>query len=94
MADSNTQAILSNRHEMTSFKYGDYNIRFRSPNILKKYTEVKKWDNGYLVVMADYEGMGPTEEYIDLIPILQNLYITPDTFLKNIKTVKIGDYEQ
>ena len=81
MAESNTQAILSNKHEMTSFKYGDYNIRFRSPNILKKYTEVKKWDNGYLVVMADYEGMGPTEEYIDLIPILQNLYITPDTFL-------------
>ena len=94
MAESNTQAILSNKHEMTSFKYGDYNIRFRSPNILKKYTEVKKWDNGYMVVMADYEGMGPTEEYIDLIPILQNLYITPDTFLKNIKTVKIGDYEQ
>ena len=94
MAESNAQAILSNKHEMTSFKYGDYNIRFRSPNILKKYTEVKKWDNGYLVVMADYEGMGPTEEYIDLIPILQNLYITPDTFLKNIKTVKIGDYEQ
>ena len=94
MAESNTQAILSNKHEMTSFKYGDYNIRFRSPNILKKYTEVKKWDNGYLVFMADYEGMGPTEEYIDLIPILQNLYITPDTFLKNIKTVKIGDYEQ
>ena len=94
MAESNTQAILSNKHEMTSFKYGDYNIRFRSPNILKKYTEVKKWDNGYLVVMADYEGMGSTEEYIDLIPILQNLYITPDTFLKNIKTVKIGDYEQ
>ena len=94
MAESNTQAILSNKHEMTSFKYGDYNIRFRSPNILKKYTEVKKWDNGYLVVMADYEGMGPTEENIDLIPILQNLYITPDTFLKNIKTVKIGDYEQ
>ena len=94
MAESNTQAILSNKHEMTSFKYGDYNIRFRSPNILKKYTEVKKWDNGYLVVMADYEGMGPTEEYIDLIPILKNLYITPDTFLKNIKTVKIGDYEQ
>ena len=73
MAESNTQAILSNKHEMTSFKYGDYNIRFRSPNILKKYTEVKKWDNGYLVVMADYEGMRPTEEYIDLIPILQNL---------------------
>jgi len=43
---------------MTSFKYGDYNIRFRTPSILKKYTEIKEWDNGYLVVMADYEGIG------------------------------------
>ena len=44
--------------------------------------------------MADYEGMGVTEEYIDLVPILQNLYINPETFLKNIQTVKIGNYEQ
>ena len=36
-----TQAILSNQGEMTSFKYAGYNIRFRSPKILKKYTEVK-----------------------------------------------------
>jgi len=28
------------------------------------------------------------------VPILQNLYIKPETFLKNIQTVKIGDYEQ
>ena len=56
--------------------------------------EVKTWENGYLVVMADYDGMGVTEEYIDLVPILQNLYITPETFLKDIKNVKIGDYEQ
>ena len=43
--------------------------------------------------MADYDGMGITEEYIDLVPILQNLYINPKTFLKDIKTVKIGNYE-
>lgn len=87
------EAILSNHHDMTSFKYGNYNIRFRTPSILKQYTEIKEWDNGYLVVMADYEGLGITEEYIDLVPILQHLYINPDTFLNNIKTVKIGDYE-
>ena len=57
----------------------------------KKYVEVKSWDNGYLVVMADYDGMGLRAEYIDLIPILQNLYIKPETFLKDIQTVKIGD---
>lgn len=93
MTEVNNQAVLSNHGDMTSFKYGNCNIRFRSPIILKRYTEVKEWDNGYLVVMADYEGMGITEEYIDLVPILQNLYIDPKKFLKNIKTVKIGNYE-
>ena len=61
---------------------------------MKKYVEVKEWDNGYIVVMADYDGMGLTEEYIDLIPILENLYINPESFLKNIQSVKIGNYEQ
>lgn len=93
MTEVNNQAVLSNHGDMTSFKYGNCNIRFRCPIILKRYTEVKEWDNGYLVVMADYDGMGITEEYIDLVPILQNLYIDPKKFLKNIKTVKIGDYE-
>ena len=60
---------------------------------IKRYTEVKEWDNGYIVVIADYEGMGETEEYIDLLPILKNLYINPETFLKPIKTVKIDYHE-
>ena len=84
-------ALLSNQGDMTSFRYGNSNIRFRSPKCLKRYTEVKEWDNGYIVVMADYEGLGETEEYIDLLPILENLYINPETFLKQIKSVKI-DY--
>ncbi len=79
---------------MTSFRSGEYEIRFRTPAVLKRYTEIKEWDNGYLVVMADYGQLGIMEEYIDLIPILQNLYINPNTFLKNIKTVIIEDYEQ
>lgn len=90
---TNNEAILSNHHDMTSFRYGDYNIRFRTPSILKRYTEIKEWDNGYIVVMADYEGIGLTEEYIDLVPILRNLYIDPDKFLQNIHIVKIGTYE-
>lgn len=94
IAKVQNQAVLSNQGDMTSFRYVGYNIRFRTPAILKKYVEVKTWDDGYLVVMADYDGMGVTEEYIDLVPILQNLYINPETFLKDIKNVKIGDYEQ
>jgi hypothetical protein len=29
------------------------------------------------------------EEYIDLIPILENLYIDPASFLHNIKNVEV-----
>ena len=88
-----SEALLSNDGDMTSFRYGNNNIRFRFPKCLKRYTEVKEWDNGYIVVMADYEGLGETEEYIDLLPILKNLYINPETFLKPIKSVKI-DYNE
>ena len=88
MANKN-EATLSNKGDMTSFTFGNYNIRFRNPSRLKRYTDVKKWDNGYIVVMADYDGIGITEEYIDLIPILKNLYINPSLFLKPIQTVKI-----
>ena len=86
-------ALLSNDGDMTSFRYGNNNIRFRSPKCLKRYTEVKEWDKRYIVVMADYEGLGETEEYIDLLPILKNLYINPETFLKPIKSVKIDYHE-
>lgn len=88
-----SQALLSSDGDMTSFRYGNNNIRFRTPKRLKRYTEIKEWDNGYIVVMADYEGLGLTEEYIDLQPILENLYINPETFLKPIKSVKI-DYDE
>ena len=88
-----SEALLSNDGDMTSFRYGNNNIRFRSPKCLKRYTEVKEWDNGYIVVMADYEGLGETEEYIDLLPILKNLHINPEAFLKPIKSVKIDYHE-
>lgn len=47
-----TLAVLSNQGGMTSFRYGGCNIRFRAPSILKRYVEVKEWDNGYIVVMS------------------------------------------
>ena len=82
-------AFLSSKGNYTSFTFGDRNIRFMTSPRLERYTAVKEWNNGYIVVMAKYEGTDEEEEYIDLIPILRNLYIEPDEFLKNIKEVII-----
>lgn len=87
------EAILSSDRKYTSFKFGDRNIRFMTSPKLERYTSIKEWDHGYIVVMAKYDGTEEEEEYIDLIPILKNLYIDPDMFLKDIKKVRIS-YEQ
>lgn len=81
-------AFLSNDNRFTSFSYDNKTIRFKTPSSLEKYTKVLEWDNGYIVVIAIYNGI-ETEEYIDLIPILENLCIVPDEFLKNIEKVCI-----
>lgn len=88
--ENGTIAWLSSAGNMTSFRYGGQNIRFRTSAALERYTSVKEWDNGYIVVMAKYCGVGEVEEYIDLVPILQNLYIDPESFLKPIQSVKIS----
>lgn len=57
---------------------------------MERYESVVQWDKGYLVVMAKYAHNNDLkEEYIDLIPILRSLYITPDEFLKPIKKVEV-----
>lgn len=83
-------AFLSNKGRFTIFRHGSYTIRFRAPYSLEKYTDIKEWDDGYLVVMAKYNHREESEEeYIDLVPILENLYIEPGDFLKSIKEVRI-----
>lgn len=85
------EAILKNEKSFTVFRFGPHTIRFRAPYSLERYTKVKKWDHGYIVVMAKYSHMDEEEEeYIDLIPILRNLYFDPETFLKPIKGVKVS----
>ena len=37
-----SEAFLSNDGDMTSFRYGNSNIRFRTPKRLKRFTEVKE----------------------------------------------------
>lgn len=85
-------ATLGNENNYTVFKYGNYVIRFAAPYSLEHYTEVKEWDKGYLVVMAKYKhNQKPEEEYIDLVPILQNLYFDADEFLEPIKGVRVAN---
>ncbi len=85
------EAILTNDKQYTVFRYKQYTIRFKSPYSLEKYIQVKEWDRGYLVVMAKYRhNEKPEEEYIDLIPILENLYFDANDFLKPIEKVRIS----
>jgi len=84
------EAILSNIENYTIFKFDGYVIRFLAPYSLEKYTKVKEWDNGYLVVDAKYRHKEePEEEYIDLVPVLSNLYFDPNKFLAPIKKVRV-----
>ena len=70
------KAYLSNDKDMIKFQYGNKIIRFRGPYSLEYFTSIKEWDDGYLVVMAKYKhNQRLEEEYIDLVPILENLYI-------------------
>jgi hypothetical protein len=83
-------ATLSNENQFTVFKFKNFTIRFKAPYSLEYYDAIKEWDNGYLVVMAKYAHQTELEEeYIDLVPILENLYIDATSFLTPIKEVRI-----
>ena len=85
------EALLSSAGGFTVFSFGGYHIRFRTPYSLEHYVDVINWDDGYLVVLAKYtHNPQPEEEYIDLKPILRDLYIDSATFLKPIKKVRIA----
>ena len=83
------EAVLSSNGEYTTFSYGGRTLTFMTSKDLDRYTEIKEWDNGYIVVMAKYKSKDECEEYIDLLPILKNLYMDAETFLKPIKRVVI-----
>ena len=90
-ANKTHEAVLSSAEGFTAFSFGGYHIRFRAPYSLERYVNVVSWDDGYLVVMAKYShNAEPEEEYIDLKPILDVLYIDSAAFLKPIKSVRIA----
>ncbi|MDD7333687.1 MAG: hypothetical protein PUG70_04770 [Lachnospiraceae bacterium] len=82
-------AYLSNDGEYTFFTFRDTTIKFLTSKNLEKYTSIVEWDHGYIVVMSRNYGQDECEDYIDLVPILRNLYMNVDGFLNDIKEVKI-----
>lgn len=87
----NATAVLSSNGEYTLFVFGDRRISFYTGKNLDCYTRILEWDHGYLVVMCKTMSQSDqeVEDYIDLLPILDNLYIDADRFLDPIKEVEI-----
>lgn len=79
------EVVLGNDKLFTSFIFNGHNIRFRTSPRLERYTKIIEWDNGYLVVMAKYEGCEEEKAYIDLILILEHLYFDVDEFLNKLR---------
>ncbi|MCH4038812.1 MAG: hypothetical protein LKG48_07250 [Lachnospiraceae bacterium] len=88
--EKSSAAVLSSFDKYTTFTYGGTRLTFRTCDGLDRYTKVNKWDHGYLEVMAKYKQRGEEiEEYIDLNPVLDGLYMDKDKFLDPIREVKI-----
>ena len=83
-------AYLSSEGRYTIFKYENTRLKFIAPYSLEHYEKVMQWDNGYIVVLTKYAHLDETEEeYIDLIPILKDLYIDVEQFLSQISKVEV-----
>lgn len=83
-------AYLSSEGRYTIFRYGTERLKFIGPYSLERYLEIVEWNEGYIVVMAKYShDEKPVEEYIDLLPILDNLMIDRDSFVSLIYRVEV-----
>lgn len=88
--ESSHVAVLSSFGRYTTFSFGGTRLTFRTCNGLERYTRVLKWDKGYIEVMAKYrQCKEEIEEYIDLEPVLDGLYMDKDAFLDPIQDVRI-----
>lgn len=83
-------AYLSSKGRYISFTWQDRVIRFMGPINLQYIEKIKEWDKGYIVVDARYKDIQEyIEDYIDLIPILERLYINAEEFLEPIQNVEV-----
>ncbi len=87
--NSNSTAYLYNDGAYSIFSFKNVKLKFLTSKNLEKYLSVKEWDNGYLVVTKKNIGKPEEEDYIDLQPILENLYMDPEKFCQPIKKVEV-----
>ena len=86
----NDTAVLSSFENYTTFSFNGKTLTFRTCNGLERYIKVLTWDNGYIEVLAKYRQRDEEiEEYIDLEPVLEGLYMDKQSFLNPIKNVRI-----
>ena len=89
-ADCSKSGILSNNGRYSLFQIGDLCIKFKTSPYLIKYTEILKWNNGYIECMAEYTTTpDPVEEYIDLRFVAERLRLPEDIF-ENIREVRVA----
>ena len=89
MLSENT-AILGSFDHYSTFSFRGKTLTFRTCEGLEKYTRIIRWDNGYIEVMAKYKQKEhEIEEYIDLNPVLEGLYMDKEAFLSPIERVEI-----
>ena len=82
-------AYLSSEGAYTFFRFQDRTISFLTGKNLDRYHKVKEWDHGYLVVTLNNRGEAPREDYLDIVPILENLMMNPEAFLHPIEKVEV-----
>jgi len=83
-------ATLSSHDNYTTFSFRGKTLTFRTCKGLERYTRILLWDHGYIEVMAKYKHQSEEiEEYIDLEPVLNGLYMDKESFLEPIKGVEI-----
>lgn len=94
MKQANNIAYLYNKGEYTFFKIGREIIKFATSPYLASYKRVKEYDNGYIVVDAEYvmpdnkNKKSIEEDYIDMLYTMNDLGLN-DKILGVVKEVKI-----
>lgn len=94
MKHSCNTAYLYNKGEYTFFKMGTQVIKFATSPYLVRYTKIKEYDRGYIVVDAEYRNRDNKdktyidEDYIDMEYVFNELGIDT-SILDNVKDVQI-----
>lgn len=91
MKQHNEVAYLFNKDDYTFFKIGRETIRFATSPYLIRYTKVKHYHNGYMIIDAEFmEPNNPNKSYIDE-DYIDIEYIFTDL---NLNTAVLGNIKE